>query len=397
MMRMTITFRLRAGQAIAGLLAVAVVGGCARLTGANASRAPRSLTAGYASIDSLVKLHPGYPQLAALDRWALTERRAAGQAARGIPAPTSHSFAPVRGADLQPPAVEAVLDRVKQVTSEEVERIGADLRARAQAELARRTRDATRRAQERIAGPRADLLSKLEQARRQILLEFRPQIENLRLQVTNIEGRLRLPRLLPEEAAPAQAQLDTLRQELTSATKAQTSRLDAVQKQYDAQLAALERDASDEAERQVAAARQRLQADVGQELARERERLMAPLAAAAQEMTLGLELPEVEPAVVAPAAMRQDMLAAAATAGREQTTWPRDMAGGARNLAALRRKLADRIRRDTELTVQALARAHGFRVRLGSAQPARSRSKGASPLEDVTRQAQQWLRAYWRA
>jgi len=371
--------------ATAGLCAVALivaaVSGCAK-------RPAPPLAAAYADIDRLVKLHPGYPQLAAIEQWTLSERAAAKQTSPEVPAPTSHAFAPVRGADLQPPAVEAVLDRVKQVTSDEVERIAADLRSRVQIELARRTRDAVRQAQERIAGPRADILSQLGDARRWVLLDFRPQVENLRLQVTNLEVRLQFPRLLPDEAARAQAQLDSLRQELANATKAQAARLDAVQKQYGAQLAALERQASDEAGRDIAAARQRLQTEVEQEVARERERLMAPLAAAAQEMTLRLELPEVEPAVVGPGAMRQDMIAAVASpvAQASRLRWSRDMAGGARALALLRRNLADAIRRDTVLTAQTLARAHRWRL-------AFTRAPGE---QDITQQAQQWLRAYWR-
>jgi len=363
-------------------MAAVIAGGCA-------SPASPPLRVGWVRIEALVALHPAYHQLAVLDQWVQSARTAAKEAPLEVPSSTSRAFAPAWGAELQPPQVEAALDRVKQVTGEELARIAADLEARAQEEIARRTREAERESQAQTAGRRTEIVQALASERRQVLLAARPQVGNLRLQVANLEAQASEPRIMPEQKAQMQARLQELRRELADALAQQSSHLDALQRRYDAQLAALDRAAAQQAAREVAEFRERLHKELEADIARERARLAAPLAAAAHEMTLGLELPQAEPAVVALGVPGQEVARTASALRRRRASWSSGIKRGAKDLSALRQQLRESIIRDTRTTAETLARANHWRLEW--TKPVRGGTK------DVTPQAQKWLRDYWRA
>lgn len=334
-------------------------------------------------------LHPAYHQVEALRQWGDLARRAAKERPRDVPSPIARTFAPLPGAALQPPEVEAALDRVKQVTAEELARIAADLEARAQDEISRRTREAQRESRAQTAQPRTEILRALASDRRQVLLEMRVQVQNLRLRAAALELQVDDPRTLPEDKARAQARLQRLREELATALGQQAERVDALQRRCDAQLAALDEAAAQRASRQVAELRDRLQKEVEAELEHERARLAAPVAAAAQEMSLGLELPRPTLFVIAPGATGVRTPQRPAAPRRQWASRSGDMSRAAEDLARLRRGLWDSIARDTRVAVEALARANHWR--LIWTKPTHG------GIKDVTPQAQKWLRDYWGA
>jgi len=370
------------GWLLAALGAAMAAGGCA----ASIPPPPRP---GWARIEALMSLHPAYHQLEALREWVALARQAAKEAPPNVPAPTARTFAPLPGAALRPPEVEAALDRVKQVTAEELARIAADLELRAQDEISRRAREADRESRAQIAQRRTEILRALASDRRQVLLEARAEVQSLRLRVAALELQVGDPRTVPEEKARAQARLQKLREELATALGRQADRLDALQRRYDAQLAALDQAASQRASREVAELRERLQTELEAELDRERARLAAPVAAAAREMTLGLELPQPIPLVIAPAATGMGPPQRSAALRRQWASRSRDMSRAANDLSRLSKELADSITRDTRIAAEALARANHWR--LIWTKPARG------GVKDVTPQAQKWLRDYWGA
>jgi len=367
------------GRWLLGLaVAVCLSGGCA-------APPARRLHVGYARVEALVRLHPGYPEVAALDQWQRAAAQAAGQALPAIPPPASRRFETLRGGALAPPRIEAALDRAQEVTNEELARLSAELEARARGEVARRTREAQQEAQTEEAPRRAVIAAELESRRRQVLLEFRTEVLNLRLRVQNLEREVQQPQALPVLRAQAQQQLQESRRTLTAALAEQSARLDELQKTHDAQLAALERAASERVARTITELRQRLEQERETTIARERERLAVPLEAGAEKVAAGLELPQAQAVTVSAGTFGQEIARESAAAAPRSAAWSREMSGGARELSRRRQELMDSIVRDTRVTAETLAFRHGWRL-VWREEPRAT---------NITPSAEKWLRAYW--
>jgi hypothetical protein len=362
----------------AAALVILLTGGCA------APRA-RPLHVGSARVEVLTKLHPGYRELAAFDEWARSAAQATRQEPPVIPAPTSHTFLPMRGTPLAPPQIEAALGRAKQVTDEELARLTTELEARARKEIARRTRHAEQAARIEDAPRRGAILAEVETKRRQVLLASRTEVLNLRLRVENLEREVQQPQVLPTLRTQAQQQLQESRRKLAAALEQQSTRLSDLQKTYDAQLAALDRAAAERVARTVAERRQQLVRERDAAVARERERLAVPLETAAEKVALGLELPPAQPVTVSPGAFGLDVARESAAASRRSGEWSREISRSARQLSQRRQELTDAIEQDTRATVEMLASRHGWRVVWQKQRRA----------VDITPSAEKWLRAYW--
>ncbi|UCH36515.1 MAG: hypothetical protein JSV65_09225 [Armatimonadota bacterium] len=369
--------RLLRAAALAGAV---IAGGCA----APVAREPR---VAYARLAPLAALHPRYPELAALEQWGRAARSAAEGPLADMPLPVAHLFSPVSGGELAPPPVAAALERVRTVTEEEVTRLTRELTARAHEDLVRGAREAARAARAQDAQRRSEILAALADDRRRVLLERRDRVYNLRLRVANLERRGGEPNLLPGARGPAQERLRQAREELGTALEEQASRLDEVQQQYDAQLAALEQAATERVAREVEELRRRLAEELADAVAGERERLAVPVAAAAEQMTLGLELAPGPPAALLAGVLSRDL--EPASGAPRQRSYSAAMAGRADELARRRNRLADLVREETRATAEALAYARNWRVKWGE-------PPGAGPA-DITERVEEWLRAYWGA
>jgi hypothetical protein len=369
----------RVSWAAAATIAVAAAGCSAPVT-----HRPR---VGYVRVESLVALHPSYRQLAALDRWAAAARRASGARIAPVPAPAGRTFAATPGEPLPLPPVDSVLARVNRATAEEITELTADLRARMADELARSTRDAIQAARALSAPQRTEIIRRSEDERREILLDSRLPITNMRLQVANLEFQLTRPQLTAEQKARVQTQLQDVRAKLEAAVREQSDRLEAVQHRYDVQLTAIDQAAADEAAREVVGVRERLAKELDSELERERARLTAPATGAAEQMTAGLQLPEVAPLTEPPGPLSLAAEQAAAAVRRNLSAWSSAMTTDSAELATIRRDLADAIAGDTRATIETLAQAHHWRIVWE--QPKRGR------VEDITDRAQKWVRDYW--
>jgi len=364
------------------LVALAAVGGC----GPPAERAPR---VGYARLAALAALHPSCRWASALDEWALMTHQAARDELPELPAPIAHSFLPVRGGDLEPPPVQAVLARVEQVIGQELARLAEELDARAQEQLARRARVAEREARGDSAQRRTELVRKLARERRQVLLDMRTEVHNVRLRVANLGRELDQVKLTPAARARAQERQQDLREQLAEALRRQSSRLDAVRGRYEAEFAGLQQAADERASREVAEQRRLVAAQVREELAGEHARLTAPLAAAAEQLNIALELPSAQLAEVVPGAVPEDFARASQSLRSQWGSWASNMATSANDLARRRRELMALIEDDTRATAETLARAHHWRIIWTKS--------GRAGETDITQHAEGWLRAHWGA
>lgn len=365
-------------MALVGVV-VAAGAGCA----SPPARPPR---VGYARLEALVPLHPGYVSIAELERWARSARTAAREAGPALSTPAALSFPPPRGGELDRPQAQAVIGRLEQLHEQELARLAQQLEQRDQAQLARRAREAAREADALDAQRRIELRREFEDGRRQVLLASRAQGFDLSVRVAELQRALAQAGPGTVRAA-TQEQLQAAETQLSQASRNQAERIAVLQRRYDEQLASLRQAANAQVAREVETLRQSLVRQRAEELAAERARA----AAGRRRLTVEAALPGTQVAAVAPGALGDDLGRAADLLHSESRRWSQDEMRDAGELARRRQELLDFVRQDTRMTAEALARARNWRIEW--APP----GAGRRATRDVTARAEEWLRAYWGA
>jgi hypothetical protein len=337
----------------------------------------RPLEPAFADANALLRRHPGYHQLQALEEGTAALRRASGAMIPSGQAPGAAAFQPfrIREPEVTPAGSHpAGQRRVEAAVDAELRLVERQLRRDAEPRLAREADRLNAAASQAIAVERDRLGDALAQRLREIELRYRGPESQLVLNLQAAQRRLDESPLAAGEALALELRRRSAESDLQALRTRKAAETDAAEAAMRRALDAFAAAQNKQAAAALNAARRRSDQEIAQALQRQREALVReanisfpPLRASENAGALSFRPIEGKPRQAVRLKTAQDVA----------------------RLEQLRARVAGILSEETRTAALLVGQRHGLGISF--------ERKAGRPARDVTPQMEQWLDDYWRA